>query len=122
MSECIFGFDIIFGFLQFYIEKSISTGSHFIATFCWSINCMSSISLNYKTYSRHFHKLKYYLHLQLFNLFSFKESSSLSIKHDFRFFWSLNYTSLVCRLYVSIWTILDFWAVFILEVFYSGIF
>ena len=51
-----------------------------------------------KTYFRHVQKLKRYLYLRPFNAFSFKESSMLTIKHDFSFFWSLNCTSLVWKL------------------------
>ena len=94
----------------------------FLATFCWSINCISWMSLNYKTYFRHFQKLKHCSHLRSFNLFSFKESSILTIKYVFSFFWSLKFTSQVCKLYILIRTILYFWAVLILEVFYSEIF
>ena len=43
-----------------------------------------------------------------FNLFSYKEGSMLTIKYIFSFFWSLNCASLVCKLYNSIRTILDF--------------
>ena len=38
------------------------------------------------------------------------------------FFWSLSCAILVCKLYISIRIILDFWAVLIFEVFYGGIF
>ena len=51
-----------------------------------------------------------------------KESSVPTIKYALSFFWSLNYASLVYKLYISIRTVLDFWAVLILEVFYDGIF
>ena len=106
-------------FTLFYVEKSISTIATIFANFCCSINCMSWMSLNYKTYFRHFKRLKHYLYLQSFsNLFSFKESSILTIKYILIFLWSLNCTSLVCKLYMSIRTILDFWAVLILEVFW----
>ena len=44
------------------------------------------------------------------------------VKYVFSFFWSLNCTSLVCKLYISIQLISDFWAVLILERFYSCIF
>ena len=99
------------------------TGSHCLATFCWSINCITWMSLDYKkTYFRHVQKFKHYLYLRPFNAFSFTESSMLTIKHVFSFFWSLNSTSLVCKLYISIRFILAFWAVLILEVFYSCIF
>ena len=95
-------------FALFAIEKSISTGSHFLATFCWSINCMSLMSLNYKTHFRHFQKLKHFLYLRPFNYFSFKESSILTTEYVFGFFWYLNCTSLVCKLCISIRTVLDF--------------
>ena len=49
-----------------------------------------------------------------------KESSILTIKYVLTFFWSLN--CLVFKLYISVWIILDFLAVLILEVFYGGIF
>ena len=75
-----------------------------------------------KTYFRHVQKLKRYLYLRPFNAFSFTESSVLSIKHIFSFFWSLNCTSLVSKLYMSIQFILDFRAVLMLEIFYSCIF
>ena len=44
------------------------------------------MSLNYKTYFKNFQKLKHYLYLQQFNLFSFKESSILTIKYVFQLF------------------------------------
>ena len=53
------------------------------------------MSLNYKTYFRHAQKLfykvfiKYFLYLRPFNVFSFKESSILTIKYVFSFFGSL---------------------------------
>ena len=101
-----------------FIGKLISTSSpFFFATFCWSVNCMSWMSLNYKICFRHLKKLKNYLYLRPFYLFSFKDSSVLTIKDFFNFFWSLNCASLVCKLYVLIWTILDFWAVLILGLF-----
>ena len=95
-------------FALFAIEKSISTGSHFLATFCWSINCMSLMSLNYKTHFRRFQKLMHFLYLGTFNYFSFKESPILTIEYVFSFFWYLNCTSLVCKLCISIRTVLDF--------------
>ena len=73
-----------------------------------------------KAYFRHVQKLKRYLYLRPFNAFSFTESSILTTKHVFSFFWSLN--CLVYKLYISIRFILDFLAVLILEVFYSWIF
>ena len=94
----------------------------FLAAFCWSVNCMSWTSVNYKKYFRHFQEFKRYLYLWLFKLLSFKESSILTIKYIFRFFWYLNCTKLVCKVYISIRTILHFWKVLILAVFYSGIF
>ena len=69
------------------IEKSVATGSHFLATFCRSINCISLMSLNYKTYFRHFLNLKHLLYLRAFNLFSFKKSSVLTTEYVFSFFW-----------------------------------
>ena len=57
-----------------------------------------------------------------FKLFSIKKSSILTIKYVFSFSWYLNCTSLVCKMYISIPTIFNFWAVLIFEVFYSGIF
>ena len=45
------------------------------------------------------------------------KSSILTIKYVFSFFWSLNCKSLVCKLYISIRFILDFWAVLILDVY-----
>ena len=110
-------------FALFYTEKSISTVATFLATICCSINCMSWMTLNYKTYFRHSQRLKHHLNLQpLFNLFSFKESSILPIKYVFSLLWSLNYTGLICKLYISVGTILEFWEVLILEGFYIGIF
>ena len=76
------------------------------ATFCWPTNCW--ISLNYKAYFKHVQKLKHYLWFRPFNVFSFRESSILTINYVFSFFWCLNCTSLVCKLYISIRTILDF--------------
>ena len=73
-----------------------------------------------KAYSRHVQKLKCYLYLRPFDALSFTESSMLTIKHVFSFFWSLN--CLVYKLYISIRFILHFWAVLTFEVFYSGIF
>ena len=64
-----------------------------------------------KTYFRLVQKLKRYLYLRPFNAFLFTESSMLTIKHGFCFFRSLSCTSLVCKLYISIQFILDFWAV-----------
>ena len=75
-----------------------------------------------KAYFRHAQKLKRYLYLRPFNAFSFTESSMLIIEHIFSFFWPLNCTNLACKLYISILFILDFWAVLILEAFYSCIF
>ena len=72
---------------------------------------MSWMSLNYKIYLD-----KHYLYLLPFNSFLFKESSIVTIKYVFSFFWSLNCTSLVCKLFIQ--TILDFWAVFISEIFW----
>ena len=43
------------------------------------------MSLNYKTYFRHVHKLKNNLYLRPFNIFSFKESSTLNIMYVFIF-------------------------------------
>ena len=71
-------------FALYYIWKLISTGSRFLATFCWQINCW--VSLNYKVYFRHVQKLKNYLYLMPFNVFSFRESSILTIKYGFSFF------------------------------------
>ena len=76
---------------------------------------MGWMSLNYKIYLDK-SKLKHYLYLLPFNSFLFKESSIVTIKYVFSFFWSLNCTSLVCKLFIQ--TILDFWAVFILEIFW----
>ena len=107
------------------IEKIISTGSQCLATFCLSLNCVTWMSLNYKKKKKqisHVWKFKRYLCLRPFNAFSFSESSILTIKYVFSFFWSLNFTSLVCKLYISIRFILDFWAVLILENFFSCIF
>ena len=47
-----------------YIEKSISTCSYFLAIFCWSLICMSLMSLTYKTYFGHFQMLKHFLYLR----------------------------------------------------------
>ena len=69
------------------------------------------------TYFRHAQNLKRYLYLRPFNTYSCTKSSILAIKYAFSFFWSLNCTSLVCKLYISIRFILDFWAVLILDVF-----
>ena len=102
-----------------YKEKPISTGSHFFSCFLL-VNKL--YELNYKTNFRHFQKLKQYLYLRSFNLFSFKESSILTINYVFSFFWTLNCISLVWKLFISIRTILDFSAMLKLDVFYSGIF
>ena len=65
------------------------TGSHCLATFCWSINCITWMSFHYKkTYFRHVQKLRHYLYLRPFNAFPYTESSMLTIKHVFSFFWS----------------------------------
>ena len=89
--------------------------------FCWSINCVSWIFLNYATYFRHAHKLKHNLYLRPFNMFSFMKSSILTIMF-LAFFWSLYCTSLVRILYILLQTILAFTTILILEVIYSGIF
>ena len=102
-----------------YEEKPISTSSHFFSYFLLVNKLYES---NYKTNFRHFQKLKQYLYLRSFNLFSFKESSILTIKYIFSFFWTLNCISLVWKLFISIRTILDFSAMLKLDVFYSGIF
>ena len=62
------------------------------ATFCWPTNCW--ISLNYKAYFKHVQKLKHYLCFRPFNVFSFRESSILTINYVFSFF-------LVFKLYKS---------------------
>ena len=62
------------------------------ATFCWPTNCW--ISLNYKAYFKHVQKLKHYLWFRPFNVFSFRESSILTINYVFSFF-------LVFKLYKS---------------------
>ena len=105
-----------------YIENQFQPVASFLATFCWSINCMSWMCLNCKRYFRHFQKLKHHLYLRLINLFSYKESSILTINYVFSFSWSLNCTSLDWKLSISIRKILGFWAVLILEVFYCPIF
>ena len=94
----------------------------FLAMSCGSVNYKSWKPLNYKTYSRLFQDFKHYLYLCPFNLFSFKESSILTIKYVFSFFWYLNCTRLVCKLYLSIRSILDYWAVLMFETFYSDTF
>ena len=99
--------------------QSVTT---FLGNLCCSMNSMSWMSLNYKTYFRHLQKLKHYLYLPPFNLFSFNESSVLTINYVFSFFWSLKCTSLVWKLHISIRAILYFWAVLILQIFYGGIF
>ena len=52
------------------------------------------MSLKYKTYFRHVHRLKHYLYLRPFNVLSFKKSLILTIKYTFSLF-------LVFRLYKS---------------------
>ena len=47
---------------------------------------------------------------------------NLTIKYGFSFFWSSNCASLVCKLYISIRFVLDFWAVLISESFCNCIF
>ena len=89
-----------------YIENSTSTGGHFLDTLCGSINCMSWMILNYEAYFRHFQKLKAFLYLRPFNLFSFKKSYILPIEYVFSFFRSVKCLSLVCKLYISIRTVL----------------
>ena len=56
-------------FALHYIVWFLSTA----ATFCCSRNCMSWISLNYKTYFRHAQLLKHYLYLVPFNMFSYEQ-------------------------------------------------
>ena len=48
-------------FTLYYIEKLVSTGSQFLATFCCLISCIGWMSLNYKACFRHVQKVKYYL-------------------------------------------------------------
>ena len=55
--------------------------ANFLATFCWSIDWLSWMSL----FFRYLQKLKHYLYLRPFNLFSFIESSVLTIKYVFSF-------------------------------------
>ena len=64
-----------------YIGKLISSGGHFLVTFCWSINYW--VSSNYKVYFRHVQTPKHCLYLTHFNLFSFRESWILTVKYDF---------------------------------------
>ena len=73
------------------------------------------------TYFRHVQQLKHDLYLRPFNACSFTESSSLTMKYVFSYLWPLNCKSLVCKLYISIRFILNFWAVLILKVYYSCI-
>ena len=54
----------------------------FLSTFCWSINCMSWMPLNYTTY---FRRLSI-VYAWGFLTFSFMESSILSIIYVFTFF------------------------------------
>ena len=68
----------------------------FLTTFCWSINCIRGMSLSYKAYFRHFQKLKHYLYLRPFNLFSFKKGSILTIEYVSSFFLVVK-LSLVCK-------------------------
>ena len=100
-----------------YKEKSISTGSHLFSYFQLVNKLHELNAFKLPSIFRHFQKLKHYFYLRLFNVFSFKESSILTIKYNFSFFWSLNCTNLVCMFCFSIWTILGFWAVLILEIF-----
>ena len=65
-------------------------------------------------YFRHVQKFTRDLYMRPFNESSFTESSVLTIKYVFSFFWSLSCTSLVCNLYILIRFILGFWAVLIL--------
>ena len=65
-------------------------------------------------YFRHVQKFARDLYMRPFNESSFTESSVLTVKYVFSFFWSLICTSLVCNLYILIRFILDFWAVLIL--------
>ena len=69
------------------IEKLISTGSHFFSYL---------FLFYYKAYFRHVQKIRYYLCLRPFNMFSFRESSILIIKYVFRFFL------LVAKLYKTV--------------------
>ena len=87
-----------------YAGKLISTGSHYFSYFFGPII------------------VKFLLIAKLFNVFSFRASSILNIKYAFSFFWSLNCTMLVCKLYISIQIALGFWSLLTLEVFHNGIF
>ena len=51
-----------------YIKILIPTVSHFLATSCWPVCCMSWISLNYPTYFTHVQKLMHCLYLRLFTI------------------------------------------------------
>ena len=75
-----------------------------------------------KKYFRHVQKFNPYLYLRPFNAFSYTERPILTFKYVLSFFYSLSCTSLVCKLYISIRFVLDFWAVLILEIFYIWIF
>ena len=51
------------------LYKNINSNcSHFLATSCWPVCCMSWISLNYPTYFTHVQKLMHCLYLRLFTI------------------------------------------------------
>ena len=89
------------------LYRKINFNRQTLFSYFFLVNNLNVFKLQ-KTYFKHVQKLKRYLYLRLFNAFSFTESSMLTIKHIFSFFWSLNCTSLVCKLYISIRFILDF--------------
>ena len=74
-------------FVLSYIEKLSTTVGHFLATFWWLINRMSSMSyyfscLNYATYFKHVQKINHCLCLRPFSVFNYgKFNFSYSLHH-----------------------------------------
>ena len=62
-----------------YIETLSQFLATFLATICWSINCMSSMSLYYATYIRHVQYLEHYLCLRSFSVYG-KSSSNYCVR------------------------------------------